>query len=165
MSVMWRAFVYTFFFFNDTATTEIYTLSLHDALPIWPWYICHTGCLFNKRPSTQSCLIKDTTQQSEDVNFGVAWDWFTTQDFVILPFAIDSLSCGQANQSFHEIHSEIKHKIVTISLSVTFSCFGQNSCCWKLKLISGGSCGFWMLSLHNPYCMSHDINPLYVDLN
>src|SRR2546425_2957335 len=26
----------SFFFFNDTATTEIYTLSLHDALPIWP---------------------------------------------------------------------------------------------------------------------------------
>src|SRR3712207_7276878 len=24
-----------FLFFNDTATTEIYTLSLHDALPIW----------------------------------------------------------------------------------------------------------------------------------
>src|SRR2546430_9024150 len=28
-----------FFFFNDTATTEIYTLSLHDALPI-----CTQGC-------------------------------------------------------------------------------------------------------------------------
>src|SRR3712207_8536170 len=27
-----------YFFFNDTATTEIYTLSLHDALPI-----CHHG--------------------------------------------------------------------------------------------------------------------------
>src|SRR5947209_19705339 len=27
-------FVLCFFFFNDTATTEIYTLSLHDALPI-----------------------------------------------------------------------------------------------------------------------------------
>ena len=26
---------YDFFFFNDTATTEIYTLSLHDALPIY----------------------------------------------------------------------------------------------------------------------------------
>src|SRR2546422_4435304 len=26
-----------FFFFNDTATTEIYTLSLHDALPISDW--------------------------------------------------------------------------------------------------------------------------------
>src|SRR2546430_16303570 len=28
------AFIF-FFFFNDTATTEIYTLSLHDALPIY----------------------------------------------------------------------------------------------------------------------------------
>src|SRR2546425_9048416 len=30
-----------FFFFNDTATTEIYTLSLHDALPIsWSFRAC-----------------------------------------------------------------------------------------------------------------------------
>src|SRR2546430_7314544 len=28
-------FLFFFFFFNDTATTEIYTLSLHDALPIF----------------------------------------------------------------------------------------------------------------------------------
>src|SRR5690349_23786895 len=27
--------LFLFFFFNDPATTEIYTLSLHDALPIW----------------------------------------------------------------------------------------------------------------------------------
>src|SRR5256885_13262202 len=27
--------MFSLFFFNDTATTEIYTLSLHDALPIW----------------------------------------------------------------------------------------------------------------------------------
>src|SRR5256885_15891698 len=31
---MGRLALYVFFFFNDTATTEIYTLSLHDALPI-----------------------------------------------------------------------------------------------------------------------------------
>src|SRR2546430_12513313 len=31
--------VFLFFFFNDTATTEIYTLSLHDALPIFPFRI------------------------------------------------------------------------------------------------------------------------------
>src|SRR5256885_8505894 len=30
-------FFFFFFFFNDTATTEIYTLSLHDALPIYCW--------------------------------------------------------------------------------------------------------------------------------
>src|SRR2546426_2906310 len=33
-----------FFFFNDTATTEIYTLSLHDALPI-----CLLQCLYALR--------------------------------------------------------------------------------------------------------------------
>src|SRR3989442_3536345 len=31
---MLRLHISLFFFFNDTATTEIYTLSLHDALPI-----------------------------------------------------------------------------------------------------------------------------------
>src|SRR5258707_5840193 len=31
---MHRPAMFFFFFFNDTATTEIYTLSLHDALPI-----------------------------------------------------------------------------------------------------------------------------------
>src|SRR6266853_5121809 len=31
---MFLFFFFFFFFFNDTATTEIYTLSLHDALPI-----------------------------------------------------------------------------------------------------------------------------------
>src|SRR5689334_24446228 len=33
-------FDFFFFFFNDPATTEIYTLSLHDALPIWSWRNC-----------------------------------------------------------------------------------------------------------------------------
>src|SRR3712207_9310751 len=32
------------FFFNDTATTEIYTLSLHDALPIFPYADCCIDC-------------------------------------------------------------------------------------------------------------------------
>src|SRR2546430_15286371 len=36
------------FFFNDTATTEIYTLSLHDALPIWA--LCLDEPSFSERP-------------------------------------------------------------------------------------------------------------------
>src|SRR5438874_8085145 len=36
LSLLFLPFIISFFFFNDTATTEIYTLSLHDALPIWP---------------------------------------------------------------------------------------------------------------------------------
>src|SRR5216684_7973126 len=44
MVLMYVQIVHTvFFFFNDTATTEIYTLSLHDALPI-----CH----LNRETST-----------------------------------------------------------------------------------------------------------------
>src|SRR5256885_1844860 len=52
-----------FFFFNDTATTEIYTLSLHDALPIWSvgscgdpsvarsdGYACHRCCRVGSDP-------------------------------------------------------------------------------------------------------------------
>src|SRR3712207_9214553 len=34
MIQLFRIYLCCFFFFNDTATTEIYTLSLHDALPI-----------------------------------------------------------------------------------------------------------------------------------
>src|SRR5262245_60731122 len=34
-AVIFFVHVFYFFFFNDTATTEIYTLSLHDALPIY----------------------------------------------------------------------------------------------------------------------------------
>src|SRR5690349_24506783 len=34
-SIFSSLFFFFFFFFNDTATTEIYTLSLHDALPIF----------------------------------------------------------------------------------------------------------------------------------
>src|SRR2546425_5612554 len=41
--------IYSIFFFNDTATTEIYTLSLHDALPIfaWTWIFDSTFSVIN----------------------------------------------------------------------------------------------------------------------
>src|SRR2546422_10465395 len=42
-------FSFSFFFFNDTATTEIYTLSLHDALPI-SWQ--SRGRWARRRPSS-----------------------------------------------------------------------------------------------------------------
>src|SRR6266849_5742131 len=36
ISIFTTSHFFYFFFFNDPATTEIYTLSLHDALPTWP---------------------------------------------------------------------------------------------------------------------------------
>src|SRR3712207_8660761 len=63
------------FFFNDTATTEIYTLSLHDALPI----CCGDGsstslssasanCFFSRviRADTRSPSIVSGTKRSEE---------------------------------------------------------------------------------------------------
>src|SRR5271168_5637104 len=49
-------FLFFFFFFNDTATTEIYTLSLHDALPIWYRVrASHVGCpATDPRPENRS---------------------------------------------------------------------------------------------------------------
>src|SRR6266540_6671426 len=46
------------FFFNDTATTEIYTLSLHDALPTWP----STGSFWNGRGSMSVPTSSPTTR-------------------------------------------------------------------------------------------------------
>src|SRR6266566_9958390 len=47
-----------FFFFNDTATTEIYTLSLHDALPFFP-ELAASPDLARPRPRHESRLAAD----------------------------------------------------------------------------------------------------------
>src|SRR5258708_31146690 len=55
-----------FFFFNDTATTEIYTLSLHDALPIW-WSLLlfsALSCLWHSR----RCARQETDRKSTRLN-------------------------------------------------------------------------------------------------
>src|SRR5258707_7740577 len=51
MSVLPLLPFFFFFFFNDTATTEIYTLSLHDALPI-------------SRPSTTTTATSSATSRA-----------------------------------------------------------------------------------------------------
>src|SRR5205807_8708709 len=66
LSLLLFFFFFFFFFFNDTATTEIYTLSLHDALPIWSltainswdrrtndWYRSTSCCTFSRSRSEE----------------------------------------------------------------------------------------------------------------
>src|SRR5437867_9765408 len=48
------SFLYAFFFFNDTATPEIYTLSLHDALPI----SVGADIAFDADPKFFACLVR-----------------------------------------------------------------------------------------------------------
>src|SRR3712207_7655404 len=65
-----------FFFFNDTATTEIYTLSLHDALPIWmgtwpsgsdgQWKRWATTCTSSASPTGSRCASWRRRLRSEE---------------------------------------------------------------------------------------------------
>src|SRR3712207_7330815 len=56
------------FFFNDTATTEIYTLSLHDALPISNWSSAATSRAWwatrRRRPRSRPCSARSTATRS-----------------------------------------------------------------------------------------------------
>src|SRR5688572_33217952 len=54
--------VFFFFFFNDTATTEIYTLSLHDALPI----SVVGGRTFNDLDNEESMRVVVINKRSEE---------------------------------------------------------------------------------------------------
>src|SRR6266487_6984168 len=54
--------IFLFFFFNDTATTEIYTLSLHDALPI-STSPARTTSRWQKRPTGQPWRSEEHTSE------------------------------------------------------------------------------------------------------
>src|SRR6516165_1108925 len=57
-------FRFFFFFFNDTATTEIYTLSLHDALPISSWSRTER-CVSRRAPAVSSPAKRSEEHTSE----------------------------------------------------------------------------------------------------
>src|SRR2546429_2888130 len=58
--------IFTFFFFNDTATTEIYTLSLHDALPIYQLNVLASGYLDGSVVVPAGDRVAGTTTRSEE---------------------------------------------------------------------------------------------------
>src|SRR5260370_27632826 len=64
---MRRRPVSSFFFFNDTATTEIYTLSLHDALPIWARECQDPFCcaLWQEVPQVRAAFFRSEEHTSE----------------------------------------------------------------------------------------------------
>src|SRR2546430_16669055 len=64
------SFFFILFFFNDTATTEIYTLSLHDALPISAGrgspLRCHGILYMRKRASNGICCMEQARSFTPD---------------------------------------------------------------------------------------------------
>src|SRR2546430_11570586 len=102
---------FSFFFFNDTATTEIYTLSLHDALPIWSNALAgHPDPLFqfNHQPFDyyanyangtpgQAAHLKDETRSEEHTS-----DSSHSQ----ISYAVFCLKKKKKNNRRHSIHCE-----------------------------------------------------------
>ena len=58
---------FVFFFFNDTATTEIYTLSLHDALPIFDDVVGGDGADRDRRARRTVHRVRRGGRRSERV--------------------------------------------------------------------------------------------------
>src|SRR5258708_38957692 len=56
--------LYLLFFFNDTATTEIYTLSLHDALPICSLFACLASARLAERHTYLALAIARRVRRS-----------------------------------------------------------------------------------------------------
>src|SRR5438034_9832104 len=65
----WLCFFHSFFFFNDPATTEIYTLSLHDALPICQhqriWLHLTERAIADRRHSRRTSPVRSEEHTSE----------------------------------------------------------------------------------------------------
>src|SRR2546429_3039608 len=83
------------FFFNDTATTEIYTLSLHDALPIYQLSVrCHVGgadCAISLGHAQRPCGHAPTDRKSTRLN----------SSHGDMPHAVFCLADNQAGHGSH----------------------------------------------------------------
>ena len=82
------------FFFNDTATTEIYTLSLHDALPIYVNLDGQDGDLIVHMDTEEWISVSDLSVFREVATFNIdfevtVWFWTVTEDIADLTVTND----------------------------------------------------------------------------
>src|ERR1035438_581313 len=86
-----------FLFFNDTAPTEIYTLSLHDALPIWLCWFNHDSIRASWSSSRASCLLKRLPATLKRGSHAGQINWFdSTRACRGFASTYSSCSCVQA---------------------------------------------------------------------
>src|SRR3712207_7562028 len=89
-----------FFFFNDTATTEIYTLSLHDALPISTRIIFSAERVFatNRLLFLRQCRCRDSAGSIEYRRLG-------------LPASIPERSRDRKSTRLNSSHANISYAV------------------------------------------------------
>src|SRR5271170_8530120 len=78
--VLWILFDFFFFFFNDTATTEIYTLSLHDALPISSTCSQSSSSRTRSRRTTRGSI---RARRSEEHTSELSHEWISYAVFCL----------------------------------------------------------------------------------
>src|SRR5256885_11559719 len=99
--------IYLFFFFNDTATTEIYTLSLHDALPISHMCIqIHPGPCMLRPTEAASCTYRSEEHTSElqspcNLVCRLLLEKKKKYPLFARPTDAEAVLCGVRAQSFH----------------------------------------------------------------
>src|SRR2546427_12455110 len=94
-----------FFFFNDTATTEIYTLSLHDALPI-----SRSAAVGLERRIGSECRVgEDDADEREGAELGV--DEHRVLADPAEPGALRELALDRKSTRLNSSHSQISYAV------------------------------------------------------
>src|SRR5256885_5234561 len=111
-----RSACFFFFFFNDTATTEIYTLSLHDALPIYlQERRRHPGAARLRardvpRDDDRSGLRAQRPRRSERDRYDRDADRKSTRlnsSHLVISYAVFCLKKKKNNSTYRSLHSLI----------------------------------------------------------
>src|SRR2546422_7792118 len=102
--------IFFFFFFNDTATTEIYTLSLHDALPISKPFQFTAGTAIRPKGFPRTHSLSSLAQSPTRIGW-LAW-WSATSAALSSPELI-SCATESAPRDGHWIVTRIGRKPVS----------------------------------------------------
>src|SRR5437868_14732866 len=114
MFSLFLSFYFIYFFFTDTSTTTIYTLSLHDALPISKFYERHPSVfsqtlLLSAFPAIATQLyMAFGSEEMYDNNFNIAH--FMTAFTYFIPFVGISLNYLQTHRSEQRVIRELSRE-------------------------------------------------------
>src|SRR3712207_7339818 len=104
-------------FFNDTATTEIYTLSLHDALPICPNPARMSTWSVPSSPRTRFCCGKRWARLLQDAGF----------DVVARAGEADDLLRDRKSTRLNSSHANISYAVFCLKIKRRLMLVGKKS--------------------------------------
>src|SRR2546429_1728439 len=104
-------YYFLFFFFNDTATTEIYTLSLHDALPIC-WRARHVE--ENQKPQVLKRRLGDPTPDRKSTRLNSSHGYIS-----YAVFCLKKKHRIHSKSKSRDLYKEIKYPLIVGNMTAT----------------------------------------------